>query len=457
MIKGIDFSSVIGQDRALELLKRVIKKDRLPHAFLFAGPEGVGKKLAAIVFAKALNCIDRNGAEPCGSCSSCVKLATPHFFHPDIKVFKDINDPIYLRRGSMMEILFGGSLIPREDSEEEYLNALRVLEEENILSLRLSEGKGGGALDAVYLNRDEIFSSDKVKQGYYIEHEIMAAIQQKLLNRNHTANSVFRYLVSSSALFYSNSLKIGESGIGESVRGIISDIYMKPVESRKKVFIIDNAHRMTEEAADCFLKTLEEPPPDSILILITSKPAAILQTIRSRCEIVRFAPLTSGEIKEFLSVSASLQEEQHACSAAILSSGSPANALSFDYSSYSAVRDFIEALLSGESKLFNFVCFPLFEKGILDASHGYEVEKIKRFMEIFLRIIRDLIFYKSGIDGEFCISMDKIIHSKTFGELSVGTLDKLFFRGCDALERLQSNENQELLLENFLLDVTAAL
>lgn len=456
MIKEMDFSAIIGQDRALELLKRVIKKDRLPHAFLFAGPEGVGKKLAAIVFAKALNCIDRKGADPCCSCSSCVKLGTPHFFHPDIKVFKDINDPIYLRRGSVMEVLFGGSLIPREDSEEEYLNALRILEEENILSLRLSEGKGGGALDAVYLNRDEIFSSDKVKQGYYIEYEVMAAIQQKLLSRNQTANSVFRYLVSSSALFYSNSLKIGESGIGESVRGIISDIYMKPVESRKKVFIIDNAHRMTEEAADCFLKTLEEPPPDSILILVTSKPAAILQTIRSRCETVRFAPLKSGEIKEFLSASASLQEE-HSFSAAILSSGSPANALSFDYASYSAVRDFIEALLSGESKLSNFICFPLFEQGILDASRGYEIQKIRNFMEIFLRIIRDLIFYKSGIDGEFCVSMDKIIHSKAFGELSVGTLDKLFFHGCDALERLQSNENQELLLENFLLDVTAAL
>ena len=78
---------------------------------------------------------------------------------------------------------------------------------------------------------------------------------------------------------------------------------------RKKVYLIDEADRMNQEAANSFLKTLEEPPADSILILITSRPFALLSTIVSRCQRLRFQPLTSAQIRQFLSRTASLSGE----------------------------------------------------------------------------------------------------------------------------------------------------
>ena len=69
---------------------------------------------------------------------------------------------------------------------------------------------------------------------------------------------------------------------------------------RGKVVLIDDADDLNEEAANCFLKTLEEPPPRSVLILIGSTPDRQLQTIVSRCQVIRFAPLAAGLVDELL-------------------------------------------------------------------------------------------------------------------------------------------------------------
>ncbi|MBI4843347.1 MAG: hypothetical protein HY809_03355 [Nitrospirae bacterium] len=69
------FKDIIGQENALNILKGLIAKGRVPHALLFAGEEGIGKKLAAINFAKALNCRGKvKGIDSCGACPSCVKI-----------------------------------------------------------------------------------------------------------------------------------------------------------------------------------------------------------------------------------------------------------------------------------------------------------------------------------------------------------------------------------------------
>jgi DNA polymerase-3 subunit delta' len=66
----------------------------------------------------------------------------------------------------------------------------------------------------------------------------------------------------------------------------------------KKVVIIDDAHKMTAEAQNCILKTLEEPPPDSLLILVTSRKELLFETIVSRCQVVGFSRLTKPEIAD---------------------------------------------------------------------------------------------------------------------------------------------------------------
>lgn len=68
------FSEVVGQDVAVRILQNALKMNRISHAYLFAGPRGVGKTSVARIFAKALNCEKGLGVEPCNSCSSCRKI-----------------------------------------------------------------------------------------------------------------------------------------------------------------------------------------------------------------------------------------------------------------------------------------------------------------------------------------------------------------------------------------------
>jgi len=77
----------------------------------------------------------------------------------------------------------------------------------------------------------------------------------------------------------------------EQVRGLQDRISLKPYEARTKVFIIHDSHLMSEAAANCLLKTLEEPPKNSVIILISSKPQELLPTVRSRCKQIKFEPL----------------------------------------------------------------------------------------------------------------------------------------------------------------------
>jgi DNA polymerase-3 subunit delta' len=74
----------------------------------------------------------------------------------------------------------------------------------------------------------------------------------------------------------------------DQLRDVLQEIYLKPNEASHKVFIIVAADRMNEKAANAFLKTLEEPPPNSILILLTAEPQRLLDTILSRCLRLNF-------------------------------------------------------------------------------------------------------------------------------------------------------------------------
>lgn len=81
---NMPFSEIIEQDRAKKLLQRILASGRIPHAFLFAGPWGVGKTAAALVAARAL-CCDHGPADACEACPSCKKAR--RFYHPDIHFF----------------------------------------------------------------------------------------------------------------------------------------------------------------------------------------------------------------------------------------------------------------------------------------------------------------------------------------------------------------------------------
>jgi DNA polymerase III subunit delta' len=104
--------------------------------------------------------------------------------------------------------------------------------------------------------------------------------------------------------------------------GLCRDISLRPFMGGRKVAIIDDADYFGRECANCLLKTLEEPPPKSILILIGTTPARQLPTIRSRCRVIRFLPLEPECIARILLEQGIVSDEDEAMEIAAQSEGS---------------------------------------------------------------------------------------------------------------------------------------
>lgn len=104
--------------------------------------------------------------------------------------------------------------------------------------------------------------------------------------------------------------------------GLCYDLSRLPMASDRKIAIIDDAAAMNAESANAFLKTLEEPPPKALIILIADNLDALLPTIRSRCQTVRFDPLPSRDVAELLVQQEMVSEPTEAAALAELSGGS---------------------------------------------------------------------------------------------------------------------------------------
>src|SRR5262249_2000128 len=86
----------------------------------------------------------------------------------------------------------------------------------------------------------------------------------------------------------------------DTIRQLIADLGLKPARGGYKIAIVDDADDFNLESANAFLKTLEEPPPRSLLLLIATDPQQQLSTIQSRCQVIRFAPLPTDVVSELL-------------------------------------------------------------------------------------------------------------------------------------------------------------
>ena len=104
--------------------------------------------------------------------------------------------------------------------------------------------------------------------------------------------------------------------------GLCHEISLRPFMGGRKVAIIDDADYFNRECANCLLKTLEEPPPRSILILIGTTPARQLPTIRSRCRVIRFLPLAAETVARVLLEQGIVSDEDEAMEIAAQSEGS---------------------------------------------------------------------------------------------------------------------------------------
>lgn len=237
------FDKLAGNQRVKDLLRRLLKDGRIPGALLFAGEEGVGKKLFALEVARALNCrnhVDR--VEACDVCPSCKRT--------------------------------GVFVLPSPEDKE--------------------------------ANKRIIWSSH-TDVG-------MARAPKRVI-------------------------------LIDQIRDLEREANFRPNEGVARVFLVDDADKLNDESSNALLKTLEEPPATSHLILITSRPASLLSTIRSRCQTIRFAPLGVEELKKVVLETRTELSNEQALILARAARGSVGRALKTDLSQYIEQRDSMLAVL----------------------------------------------------------------------------------------------------------------
>jgi DNA polymerase-3 subunit delta' len=248
---------VRGQKRADELLSRSFSKGRLAHAYLFAGPSGVGRLTAALELAAAWMCSDDEHGY-CGKCRNCQRVF--RFQHPDVR----------------LTIPQTGNTEP-----EEIADLLQSRVDDGITPVRF--------------------------QG-------------------------------------NTRISIGQ------IRELQKRISMKAYEDRGHIEIIPDAERMGVEAANALLKTLEEPPDETVIILISSIWSALLPTVRSRLHLIRFRRLSDNTIRDILMDRMGLGEEEAFCIAEssdgrpglALSRGDSASVVEGEYGSETVLRKLTE-------------------------------------------------------------------------------------------------------------------
>jgi len=276
----VSLAEIIGQEKAIGLLTGILERQRLANSYIFSGEPGIGKRLTALNFAKAINCLksaanselrtlkSELSARPdaCDMCESCLKIEAGS--HPDLL------------------------LVSPEDRQ----------------------------------------------------------------------------------------IKIDE------IRLIDEALSFRPFEGRKKIVIIDDADTMNIAAANAFLKTLEEPPEDSVIILISSRTDRLPATIRSRCSRVNFVTLSLESCKQVLHGKVPEKESE---SLARLSMGKPGLALSSDLKEeISWFSNLLQGMMNAEKDSW--------------ASR----EEMDKWFEYVLTIMRDAAVYRITGDSSQLINAD---------------------------------------------------
>ena len=111
-------------------------------------------------------------------------------------------------------------------------------------------------------------------------------------------------------IIYLTHDKIGTISVSEIREQVVDSMQIKPYSSRYKIYIIKDAEKMTEEAQNALLKTIEEPPEYGIVIFITSDIEKLLQTIRSRCIVYTTKPVKEKDIHDFLVTNYGIDEKR---------------------------------------------------------------------------------------------------------------------------------------------------
>ena len=232
----------------------------------------------------------------------------------------------------------------------------------------------------------------------------------------------------------------------DRVRQGITFLQHRPSESERSVLIVDQAQRMESAAANALLKTLEEPPPHAVLVLITPSWHALLPTIRSRCQAVPFQLVPRTEIVNFLVERRELPAEEAVLRAG-LSGGRIGPALDLDLDEFRRRREALVAILDELARRGDPGIAVARAETILQAGGSTEGD-----LEILMTVLRDLLILGASPGDEArLINVDIADRLRDLagrlGPRSGAALEDLE----TTVESIRHKGNRQLLVENFLM------
>jgi DNA polymerase-3 subunit delta' len=233
----------------------------------------------------------------------------------------------------------------------------------------------------------------------------------------------------------------------EQIRALQDALIFKPLLGVRKIMIINDAELMNPEASNCFLKTLEEPPDHSLLLLVTSQPNRLLPTILSRCQRIRFDPPNRDAIATLLVQRRGLNRAEAELLAA-LSMGKIGLALTADLATLKGLRDEALSLLTPK------ILVDLDRLLSMSQKHAENEEGLYSTLDFLLIWLRDLLVFQHHPDTRLLINRDRLDELRRQSRQLPPAAALKIMELLGTIHRLRNRHlNRTLVLETVLFDL----
>lgn len=233
----------------------------------------------------------------------------------------------------------------------------------------------------------------------------------------------------------------------DDVRSLIDEVNKKPFEGNKKVIIIHQGNKLTMQAQNALLKTIEEPPVGVYIIILCENLELILDTIKSRCEIYKITPLSKVQLNEYIELNNFICTEEEKASAIAFSEGIPGRIdRYFKDETLSELRLKILDLLKDLNKNDPEV---ILEKEELLSIYKDNKEEV---LNIFFSFIRDILVHKEVEESTLIINIDKFNYINELAkDMSFRKLNNMVERIEEARRNIKSNVSWSMILRVMLM------
>lgn len=235
----------------------------------------------------------------------------------------------------------------------------------------------------------------------------------------------------------------------DEVREIITETNKKPYEGDKKVIIIYEGNKLTVQAQNALLKTIEEPPSGVYIIILCESAELILDTIKSRCQVHKLFPLKESEIKLFIEEKYSNIDKDKKSTLISFSEGIPGKVEKFiEDSSFEDLRNIVLDLLKDINSHNEDI---ILKYETIIAKHDNKEEDI---FSIIISFVRDIIIYKELEDSTYIINRDKLDKIKDLSNMMAYKKLRGIIRVIDETRiNLRSNTNAQMTFNVMMISL----